>query len=344
MQLTAQAIANHLNGDVEGNPDVVVSSAARIEQGKPGTLCFLANPKYENYLYTTQASIVLINRSFTPKQPVSATLVRVDNAYDAIASLLDLFNTMSAVERKGREYPSRVSWRAKVGKRVYIGAFSYIARKAQIANNVKIFPQTYIGEGVTVGENTILYPGVKIYPGCKIGANCIIHSGAVIGADGFGFAPTADGTYKKVPQTGNVIIEDNVEIGANTTIDRATMGSTIIRKGTKLDNLVQIAHNVEVGENTVIAAQTGIAGSTKIGSGCMFAGQVGIAGHLNIGDKVMMGAKTGISNNVQSNKNMLGYPGMEADKYRRSYVVFKNLPELSKNVNVLMKQQNKKEE
>ncbi|MDR1056612.1 MAG: UDP-3-O-(3-hydroxymyristoyl)glucosamine N-acyltransferase [Prevotellaceae bacterium] len=340
MQLTAQTIANHLKGDIEGNPEVTVSSAARIEQGKPGTLCFLANPKYEKYLYTTHASIVLINRNFVLQQLVDCTLIRVDNAYVAIASLLDLFNTMNSVNRKGREFPSRVSWRAKIGKKVYIGAFSYIERKACIADNVKIFPQVFIGKGVTIGENTIIYPGVKIHNGSKIGTNCIIHSGCVIGGDGFGFAPDANGIYKKIPQIGNVVIEDDVEIGANTTIDRATMGSTIICKGTKLDNLIQVAHNVEIGENTVIAAQSGIAGSTKIGAGCMFGGQVGIVGHLTIGDKVILGAKTGVTKNVAAGKSMLGIPAMEVEKFRRSFVIFRNLPELNRNVMDLMKKNN----
>ena len=344
MQLTAQTIANHLNGEIEGNADVVVTTAARIEQGKPGALCFLANPKYEQYLYTTKASIVLINRDFVLKQPVNTTLIRVDNAYEAIASMLDLFNTVSSMNRKGRERPSRVKWSAKLGKSVYVGAFAYVGKKARVGNNVKLFPQVYVGDGVTIGDNTIIYPGVKIYAGCIIGANCIIHAGCVIGSDGFGFAPGADGVYKKIPQTGNVVIEDDVEIGANTAIDRATMGSTVVRKGTKLDNLIQIAHNVEIGSNTVVASQTGIAGSTKVGSGCMFAGQVGIAGHVNIGNNVVIGAQAGITNNIKDGKNMLGSPAMEVDKFRRSFVVFRNLPQLSKNVDELVKRNKEEEE
>ncbi|MDR1056613.1 MAG: UDP-3-O-(3-hydroxymyristoyl)glucosamine N-acyltransferase [Prevotellaceae bacterium] len=338
MLLTAQTIADCLNGDIEGDSGIVVSSVINIEQGKKETLCFLANPKYEKYLYTTQASIVLVDRDFVLKHPVNCTLIRVDNAYESMSVMLGLFDTTDTLNRKGREYPSRVSWRAKIGKKVYIGAFTYISRKAIVSDNVKLFPNVYIGEGVSIGENTIIYSDVKIYPGCSIGANCIIHSGCIIGSDGFGFAPSADGIYKKIPQTGNVIIEDNVEIGANTTVDRATMSSTIICKGSKLDNLIQIAHNVEIGENTIIAAHSGIAGSTKVGSHCVLAGRTGLTGHLTIGNNAIIGAEALITNNVKEGKSMLGIPAMEAGKFRRSNVLFRNLPEISKNITELLKQ------
>ena len=284
MEVSAKQIAEHLGGEVVGNPDVTVSSVARIESGKPGTLCFLANPKYEHYLYTCKASIVLINKSFEPKEAVSPTLIKVDNAYEAVASLLDLLNTMKAARRRGRAWSAHVAFSARLGKGVYVGPNAYVGKKTTVGRNTQIYPLVYIGDGVTIGENCIIYPGVKIYRGCKIGDNCIIHAGAVIGSDGFGFAPTEDGSYKKIPQTGIVTIEDNCEIGANTVIDRSTMGTTLIEKGVKLDNLIQVAHNVVIGSNTVIAAQTGIAGSTKIGRSCMFGGQVGIAGHLSIAD------------------------------------------------------------
>lgn len=337
MQFSAQTLADQLGGTVEGNTNVTVKSAARIEHGKEGNLCFLANPKYEKYLYTTKASIVLINKDFNLSGTTSATLIRVNNAYESIAAALAIFESAKALNRKGRQWPSRVSWRSKKGKNCFIGAFSNISKGAKLGNNVKIFPHVYLGENVVIGDNTILYSGVKVYPDCVIGANCIIHSGCVIGSDGFGFAPEADGTYKKIPQTGNVIIESDVEIGANTVVDRATMGSTVVRKGVKLDNLIQIAHNVEIGKNTVIASQTGIAGSTKVGEGCMFAGQVGLAGHIQIGDGVKIGAQSGVSNNVKDNETIFGYPAMDAGRYRRCIAVFRNLPELRNEVSDLTK-------
>ncbi|MDR0694792.1 MAG: UDP-3-O-(3-hydroxymyristoyl)glucosamine N-acyltransferase, partial [Prevotellaceae bacterium] len=254
MTFTAKTLADYLHGDIVGDENVAAGTVARIEQGTPGALCFLANPKYEQYLYTTQASIVLINRSFELQQPVACTLIRVDNAYESIASLLDLYNSMKTLDKKGRSWRAHISWRAKLGKAVWVGAGSYVSRGVRIGNNTKIFPHVYLGDRVTIGDNCIIYPGVKIYHGCKIGNNCTIHANTVIGSDGFGFAPTAGGSYKKIPQIGHVILEDNVEIGANTVIDRATMDATIIRQGVKIDNLVQIAHNVEVGENTVMAA------------------------------------------------------------------------------------------
>jgi UDP-3-O-[3-hydroxymyristoyl] glucosamine N-acyltransferase len=333
----AETIANYLHGVVEGDPSTVVSGVARIEQGKPGSLCFFANPKYEKYVYTTKASIILLNKDYELKEKIAPTIIRVDNAYDGIASVLGLFASAKSASKKGREYPSKVSWRSKRGKNCYIGAFAYIAKGAKLGDNVKIYPHVYVGDNVTIGDNTIIYSGAKIYQGCVIGANCIIHSGAVIGADGFGFAPQANGEYKKIPQIGNVVIEDNIEIGACTAIDRSTMGSTIIHSGVKLDNLIQIAHNVEIGKNTVIAAQTGIAGSVKVGENCVFAGQVGIVGHINVGNKVIIASKTGIHNNIADGKSMLGFPSMEASKYKRSFIVFRNLPELRNNVDELIK-------
>jgi UDP-3-O-[3-hydroxymyristoyl] glucosamine N-acyltransferase len=334
---SAETIANYLHGVVEGDPSTVVSGVARIEQGKPGTLCFFANPKYEKYVYTSKASVILLNKDYELKEKIAPTIIRVDNAYEGIASILGLFESAKTANKKGREYPSKVSWRSKRGKNCYIGAFAYIGRGAKLGDNVKIYPQVYIGDNVTVGDNTIIYAGAKVYQGCVVGANCIIHSGSVIGADGFGFAPQANGEYKKIPQIGNVVIEDNIEIGACTTIDRATMGSTIIHSGVKLDNLIQIAHNVEIGKNTVIAAQTGIAGSVKIGESCMFAGQAGIIGHLKIGNRVTIASKSGAQNNIADGKTMLGFPSMEAPKYKRSFAVFRNLPALSSNVDELMK-------
>ncbi len=336
MTFNAKTLAEYLHGDVEGNPEATASTVARIEQGRPGALCFLANPKYEQYLYTTKASIVLVNRSFNLTQAVEATIIRVDNAYESIASLLDLYNSMKTLNKKGRSWRAHVSWRAKLGKGVWVGAGSYVSRGVQVGNNTKIFPHVYIGDNVTIGDNCILYPGVKIYHGCKIGNNCTIHSNTVIGSDGFGFAPTADGSYKKIPQIGYVVLEDNVEIGANTVVDRATMDATVIKKGVKIDNLVQIAHNVEVGENTVIAALTGIAGSTKIGKQCMFGGQVGIAGHITVADGTQAGAQAGISYTVKEpNQTIIGSPAINATNYFKSYAIFRKLPDLKKQIDEL---------
>ncbi|MDR0384775.1 MAG: UDP-3-O-(3-hydroxymyristoyl)glucosamine N-acyltransferase [Prevotellaceae bacterium] len=334
---SAEIIADYLKGAVEGDPSISVSGVARIEQGKPGTLCFFANPKYEKHVYTTKASIILLNRDYELKDSISPTIIRVDNAYEGIASVLGMFESAKLTDKKGIEWPSKVSRKSKRGKNCYVGAFAVISKGVRLGNNVKIYPQSYIGDNVTIGDNTIIYSGVKIYHGCVVGSGCIIHSGCVIGADGFGFARQADGEYKKIPQIGNVVIEDNVEIGACTTIDRSTMGSTLIRSGVKLDNLIQIAHNVEIGKNTVMAAQTGIAGSVKIGDGCIFAGQAGVVGHIKIGDNVTVASKTGISNNVTDGKSMLGFPSMEASKYKRSFIVFRNLPDLKSEVDKLIK-------
>lgn len=329
MELSAREIADHLGGEIVGDESVKVSSVAKIESGKAGTLCFLANPKYEHHLYTCEASIVLVNKSFELKQEVKATLIRVDNAYEAIASLLDLLNTMKSRNRfaKLRSWLvcSSKAFSSKIGKGTYVGHYSYVGKRAKVGNNCYIYPQVYIGENVQIGDNVILYPGVKIYQGCKIGNNCILHSNVVIGSDGFGFAPTADGSYKKIPQTGIVEVGDNCEIGANTVIDRATMGATVIEEGVKLDNLIQIAHNVVIGANTVIAAQSGIAGSTKIGKNCMFGGQVGVAGHLTIADRTSLGAQAGVIGSIkQEGVVYMGTPAFDYKQYLKAYAIFKN--------------------
>ena len=320
IKFTARTVANFLKGEVIGNPDVEVSDVAKIEEAQSGQLAFLANPKYNKYLYETKASIVLVNKSLEIEGEVSATLIKVDDAYESFATLLDLYQQSKPV-KEGIEKDCFISDNAKIGQSVYIGAFSYIDSGASVSNGAKIYPQVFIGENVKIGENTIIYPGVKIYSDCIIGANCVIHSGAVIGADGFGFVPNSENNYKKVPQIGNVILEDYVEIGANTAVDRATMGSTIIRKGVKLDNLIQVAHNVEIGENTVMAAQIGIAGSAKIGRDCMFGGQAGIAGHLTIANGVKLGAQCGVNSSITTeNATLIGSPAMDFKDYMKSYV------------------------
>jgi len=339
MNFSAKMIAGFLKGDIEGNPDVEVSDISKIEEGKPGTLSFLGNPKYTPYLYTTGASIILINKSFVPEHPVKATLIRVEDAYQAFASLLELYNQYKPV-KKGIEQPSYISPTVSLGIDVYIGAFAYIGDHAKIGNNVKLYPHVFVGDNVIINDNTTLFSGVKIYHECKIGANCIIHAGSVIGSDGFGFAPSNDKNYKKIPQIGNVIMEDNVEIGANTTIDRATMGSTFIRKGVKLDNMVHIAHNVEIGENTVISAQCGFAGSSKIGKECMFGGQCGVAPHVVVGNGVKVGAQSGINANIKDNDVLIGSPAFNYNDCMKSYVVFKKLPDLNRSVFKMEKQLN----
>ena len=327
MEVTAERIAQHFNGEIIGDPNVKVSSVAKIESGKSGNICFLANPKYEKFLYTSKASIVIINKEFKPAEPVSPTLILVDNAYEAVASLLDLLNTLKEAKKSGRSLLSRRAWSSKIGKGVYIGAFSFVGKRSVIGNGTQIYPQVYIGNDVTIGENVTLYPGVKVYNGCKIGDNCILHANVVIGSDGFGFAPTQDGSYKKIPQTGIVILEDNVEIGSNTVVDRATMGATIVRKGVKLDNLIQVAHNVEIGENTVIAAQSGIAGSSVIGKNCMFGGQVGIAGHISVADGVQLAAQTGVQGSIKKEKAvMMGSPAIDYRDYMKAYALFRKAP------------------
>ena len=326
MKLSAKIIAEHLGGRVIGDPEVEVSGVARIEHGKSGHLCFLANPKYEHHLFATKASAVLISNKLLPQKDVAPTLICVEDAYQGIASLLELYNSLGGKNRKGRSWQAKVSWRAKLGKEVYVGAFAHISKGCVIGDCAQIYPRVYLGEGVRVGAHTTIFPGVTIYRGCVIGEHCTIHAGAVIGSDGFGFAPLLDGTYKKIPQIGNVVIEDHVEIGANTVIDRATMGSTFIGCGTKLDNLIQIGHNVEVGKNTVIAAQSGVAGSSKIGSNCQLGGQVGITGHISVADGTKVGAQSGVSGNTQPNEILMGSPAIDYRTYYKAYAIFKTLP------------------
>jgi len=336
MEFTVKDVAAFLDGVVEGDGSIKVSNISKIDQGVPGTLSFLSNPAYSKYIYNTLASAVIVNKDFQPEGPMNCTLIRVENSYASLARLLNLYEKSKPVKR-GIEQPSYISSTAKTGENLYLGAFAYISDKAVIGNNVRIYPQVYIGDNVVVGENTILYSGVKIYADCRIGANCIIHSGAVIGSDGFGFAPTSDGTYSKIAQIGNVIIEDFVEIGANTTVDCATMGSTLIRKGVKLDNLIQIAHNVEVGENTVMASQAGISGSVKIGRNCMIGGQVGIAGHITIGDEVKLGDQSGVMTSIPDKSVMIGSPVMEHRAWMKSSAIFRNLSQLRNDVIQLQK-------
>lgn len=339
LSFSAKQIAEVLHGEIVGDPTAQVNDFSKIEEGKTGTLTFLANPKYEHYIYETQASIVLVNTDFTPSKPVNATLIKVFNAYAALAILLDMVNS-SKPQKKGFEEPSFIAQSAKIGNDVYIGAFAYIGENTTVCDNAKVYPQVYVGDGVEIGEGTTLYPGVKIYEGCKIGKNCIIHSGAVIGADGFGFAPE-NGEYKKIPQMGIVHIEDNVEIGANTTIDRAVMGATHIGKGVKLDNLIQIAHNVQVGENTAMASQVGISGSTKVGKNCMLGGQVGLGGHITIGDNTNIGAQSGIISNIEGGVNIMGAPAIPVKSFFRSSAVFVKLPEMYRQINQLQRELDK---
>ena len=324
MKFTAKELAELLGGTVEGNPEATVSTFARIESGKKGAICFFANPKYEQYVYESQADIIIVNRSFEPKAEVSATMIKVDDAYAAIATLLDYVTAKKRSYRRYRGCRSRVRCSAKIGKKVYIGDFSYIGRKATVGDCTKIYENVYVGDNVKIGSFCIIYPGVKIYPGMVIGDNVIIHANSVIGSDGFGFAPLEDGTWKKIEHTGNVIIENDVEIGANVCVDKSQMGSTVIRKGVKIDNLCQIAHNVEVGPNTVMAAMTGIAGSTKVGEHCIFGGQSGIAGHLTVADNTTLAAQTGLLSNVKEpGQAFMGCPAIPYKDYMRSYVIFK---------------------
>ena len=339
MEFTAKQIAEFLNGEVVGDPDVSVSSVSGIEDGRSGALSFLANPKYEKYLYTTESSIVLINRDLKLEKEVQATVIRVDNAYDAFASLLQMYE-QARPKPSGISSLSSIDPSARIGDTPYIGEYAVISKNTTLGNNVRIYPQVYIGEKAVIGDNTVLYPGVKIYHDCVIGAGCIIHSGTVIGSDGFGFASQEGGAqYNKIPQLGNVVIEDDVELGSNVSVDRATMGSTIIRKGVKLDNLVQVAHNVEIGEHTIIVSQAGIAGSTKIGARCMLGGQVGIIGHLTVADDVKIGAQAGVSNSINTpGEILLGSPATKISEQRRSMVIYKKLPELYALVNKLEKE------
>ncbi len=337
MEFTAQQIADYLQGEIQGDPSVKVNDFSKIEEGKPGTLSFLSNPKYSSFIYDSQASIVLVNKDFLPEKEVQATLILVDDAYHSLALLMSLVD-QSKPKKTGISSLASISSTAKIGENTYIAPFVFIGENVIIGKNSVIYSHCSIEDGVKLGENVSLFAGVTIYNDCVIGNNCILHSGSVIGSDGFGFAPTEDGSYKKIPQMGNVIVEDNVEIGANSIVDRATLGSTIIRKGVKIDNLVQIAHNVEVGENTVIAAQTGISGSTKLGKQCVLAGQVGLAGHLTIADGTIFGAQTGVPNSVKiPNQVLQGYPAIPVMNFHKSAIVHKNLPELQKLVYSMQK-------
>ena len=324
MEFKAKEIAEILGGTVDGNPEATVVSFARIESGKPGTISFFANPKYEQYVYTSKADIIIVNKTFEPKEPVSATMVRVDDAYAAVASLLDYVTAKKRSYKRYRGCRSRVRWSSKIGKKVYIGDFAYVGKNASVGDYTKVYEHVFIGDGAKVGSHCIIYPGVRIYPGMEIGDNVIIHANAVIGSDGFGFAPLEDGTWKKIEHTGNVIIEDNVEIGSFVGIDKSQMGSTVVRKGCKLDNHCQIAHNVEVGQNTVMAAMCGIAGSTKIGEHCIFGGQVGVAGHLTVPDNTTFGAQSGLISNIKKpGQSYFGTPAIPYMEYMRSYAAFK---------------------
>lgn len=324
MEFKAKEIAEIIGGTVDGNPEAVVTDFARIENGKPGTICFFANPKYEHYVYACKADIIIVNSSFEPKDKVSATMIRVEDAYSAVAVLLDYVTAKKRSCRRYRGCRSRIRWSSKIGRKVYVGDFAYIGRRAQIGDYTRIYENVYVGDDVRIGSNCIIYPGVRIYPGMEIGNNVIIHANAVIGSDGFGFAPLEDGTWKKIEHTGNVVIEDDVEIGANTCVDKSQMGSTLIRKGAKIDNLCQIAHNVEVGRNTVMAAMTGIAGSTKVGEHCIFGGQSGIAGHITIADNTSLGAQTGVLGSIKTpGQAYMGTPAIPYKDYLRSYAVFK---------------------
>ena len=331
MKFTANQIAGILEGDIEGNPEVEVFKLSKIEEGTEGSLTFLANPKYTSYIYSTKASVTIVNKTFVAEENLSTTLIKVDDAYKSFSKLLEYYNQVK-LNKTGIDKPVFISESAEYGENIYIGAFTYIGDNVSIGNNVKIYPNVYIGDNVKIADNVIVFAGAKIYSETVIGNNCVIHSGSIIGADGFGFAPNEKGEYQKVPQTGNVIVEDNVDIGAGTTIDRATLGSTIIRKGVKLDNQIQIAHNVEIDENTVIAAQTGIAGSTKIGKNCMIGGQVGIVGHIVIGDRVRIQAQSGIGRNVKDDEVLQGSPALNYGDYNKSYVYFKNLPKLANSI------------
>ena len=338
MELSAGQLAALVRGTVEGDPNVIINNFAKIEEAKEGCLTFLANPKYTHFIYSTNASAVLVSNAFQAEQHINATLIRVAAPYATLAELLNFVNSQKA-EKMGVEQPSYVSDGVKLPDDIYLGAFAYIGKNVTIGKHVKIYPQCYIGDNVTIGDSVILYPGVKIYYNCKIGNNCILHAGVVIGGDGFGFAPTSNG-YEKIAQIGNVVIDDNVEIGANTTIDRATMGSTHIHQGVKLDNLIQVAHNVEIGEHTVIAAQTGVAGSTKIGSHNMIGGQVGFAGHINVGNYNQIGAQSGIPNNIKDKNILMGYPAVPARDFARQTVYIKKLSTLYNDVEDLKRKIN----
>lgn len=343
MQFTAEMIAGLLNGTIVGDKGATVSTVSSIDGGKAGSLAYLTNPKYEQYIYTTEASIVLVDNTFEPKQELSTTLIKVANVGECVLSLLEMYNA-SRPRKRGVSKLASISEEATIGEECYVGDFTVVERGAKIGANCQIYPQCYIGDNVTIGEGTKIYAGVKIYEGCVIGRNCILHSGVVIGADGFGFAPREDGSFAKIPQLGNVVIEDDVELGANTCIDRAKTDSTIIRRGVKLDNLIQIGHNVEVGNDTVMSAQVGIAGTSKVGSNCFVAGQVGVADHLTIGNHVQIGSKSGIDKSVPDGEIRFGYPALPGLQYHRSFAVFRQLPDLAAKVRELERRITKSEE
>lgn len=336
MKFTAQQIADILEGKVVGNPDEEVSKLSKIEEGEKGSLTFLSNPKYNPYLYTTNASIAIVNDDFKLEKEISTTLIKVENAYKSFSKLLEFYNEVKN-NKTGRETPHFIATSAKVGSNEYLGAFSYIGENVTIGDNVKIYPNCYIGDNTVIGDNCVIFAGVKIYSETQIGNYCKIHSGCTIGSDGFGFAPNEKGEFKAIPQIGNVIIEDYVDIGSGSTIDRATLGSTIIRQGVKLDNQIQIAHNVEIGKNTVIAAQTGVAGSTKIGENCMIGGQVGIVGHLVLGNNIKIQAQSGITKNLKDNEVVQGTPAFSYPDFNKSYVYFRNLPKIAESINKIEK-------
>jgi UDP-3-O-[3-hydroxymyristoyl] glucosamine N-acyltransferase len=338
MEFTAAAIAGFLKGEVVGDPQMVVSNIAKIEEGKKGDLSFLANPKYEPYIYSTRSSIVLVNKDFVPSSKIEATLIKVENSYEAFASLLNLV-AQSKPRKKGIHPTAIIEPSARIGTDAFIGAYAYIGEGCIVGDGCSVYPHVYIGDGTRIGDGCVFYSGVKIYHECIIGKGCIIHAGSVIGSDGFGFAPQSEGEFKKIPQLGNVILEENVEIGANVAIDRATMGSTIIRKGVKLDNLIQIGHNVEIGENTVMAGQCGIAGSTKVGKNCMFGGQVGLAGHIKIADGTRIGAQAGIAGDVKEpDTTIIGSPAIDFRQFMKSSVIFRKLPEMKSKLEKLEKE------
>lgn len=341
MEFSANQIAALANGVVEGDGEVKINTIAKIEEGHPGAISFLANPKYSRFIYTTGSSAVLVSKDFVPEQPVSATLIRVDDPYATVAHLLTMVQQMMTPQLKGIEQPSYIAEGVDVDDESYIGAFAYIGRRVKLGRGVKIYPQAYIGDDCVIGDGTTIYAGAKVYHGCVIGNNCTIHSGAVIGADGFGFAPTEHG-YDKIPQIGNVVISDNVEIGANTTVDRAMMGSTRIEEGVKLDNLIQIAHNCRIGKHTVMASQAGVAGSTKVGEWCMLGGQVGLAGHITVGDRVEIAAQSGLHKDVESGARLFGSPAMDMKSYGRQVVSIKRIPDLIKTVTEIKKKINEK--
>lgn len=336
MKFTAAQIAEILEGEIVGNPNEEVSKLAKIEEGVKSSLTFLANPKYTHHIYNTKASITIVNKDFVPESKIETTLIKVEDAYQAFSKLLEYYNQIK-MNKSGIEAPVFISESAVYGENIYLGAFSYVGENVKIGNNVKIYPNSYIGDYVEIGDNVTLFPGVKIYQECIIGNHCVLNSGVIIGADGFGFTPDEKGEYSKVPQIGNVILEDYVDVGAGTTIDRATLGSTIIKRGVKLDNQIQIAHNVEIGKNTVIAAQTGIAGSTKIGENCQIGGQVGMAGHIILGNNVRVQAQSGVGRNVNDGEVLQGSPSFTYGDWSKSYVYFKNLPKIVKTINDLEK-------